>query len=241
MTVDDKIIEKIQKLLAHAEGTTNEAESGAFIEKAQALMQEHAIEQAMLDAYEAQGADVLVTREVFITKNTPTTGGKRDLLTVCAINNRCRTWYTSGTHKMSVAGYESDVAYAILLYTHLLNQMEMEIVIAQGMSGARGTGEVRTFKANFITAYAGRINARLAKMNEKIKPDADTDEGHSMALVLLDRAAEVDEYVEREVPNLTKGQARKMQQDMFARSAGRAAGEAANIAGARGETRRING
>jgi len=240
MTVDDKIIDKIQKLLAHAEGTDNEAESAAFVEKAQLLMQQYAIEQEMVDAYEAVGTDTLVTRDVFIPKKNPLTNGKRDLLNACAVNNRCRMWYTEGTHKACVAGYESDVTYVILLYTHLLNEMEMELVFAQGESGVSGGG-IRTFKANFIQSYASRIYSGLAGMNERIKPDESTDEGKGQALVLVGRKEAVEKYVETVVPNLKSGAARNMNYDGFARSAGTAAANAANIAGARGRTERIGG
>ncbi len=238
MTVDEKIIDKIQKLLAHAESTDNEAESATFVEKAQLLMQQYAIEQAMVDAYEAKGTDTLVTREVFVQKKNPLTNGKRDLLNACATHNRCKMWYRENTHKAYVAGYESDVTYVILLYTHLLNEMEMELVFAQGESGVSG-GAIRTFKANFIQSYASRIYSRLAGMNERIKPDESTEEGKGMALVLVGRSEAVERYVEIEVPNLKTGQRSNMNHDGFARSAGTAAANAANIAGARGETRRI--
>ena len=48
---NDSMIEKIQKLLNHAEGTDNEAEQVAFIEKAQLLMQQYAIDQETVKAY----------------------------------------------------------------------------------------------------------------------------------------------------------------------------------------------
>jgi hypothetical protein len=234
MTVDDKIIEKIQKLLAHAEGTDVEAEAAAFIEKAQLLMMQYAVDQEMVKAYTAVGSDTLVTREIFVPKKTPMTNGKRDLLNACAINNRCQMWYREGTHKAFVAGYEADVEYTVLLYTHLLGEMEMEMIYAQ----AESDGNVRTFKANFIQAYASRIHARLRAMNEKI---VKTDEGQSMSLVLVGRKEAVERYVKTVAPNLWSGQRGAMNSDALASSRGRQAADAANIAGARGQTHRIGG
>lgn len=242
MTVDSKIIEKIQKLLAHAEGTDNEAEAEAFIEKAQRLMQQHAIEQAMVEAFEATTIEQIVTLDILLPKKTPLTEAKRDLLNACATHNRCKMWFTVGGSRgsrASIAGYEGDAEYARLLYVHLLGQMELELAYAQADAGVRG-GEIRTFKANFAQSYASRIWQRLSAMNEKIQPDVTTEEGKSQALMLVGRKAEVEKYVDIKVPGLTTHRRGASNYDAAARGAGRTAADAANIAGARGTTRRIS-
>jgi hypothetical protein len=236
MTVDEKIIEKIQKLLNHADGTENEAEQIAFIEKAQLLMQQYAIDQETVKAYDAKGADVITTITIPIQSSTPLTNGKRDLLNACAQNNRCRMYYVAARHSGSVVGYEADARYVVMLYTHLLGQMEWEMVMAQ--AELDGYESVRTFKANFVQSFASKIGQRLRKMNENIAPDQSTEEGASMALVLVGRSEAVEKYVDDNL-NLKSGQRSRLNYSAHGRSSGSAAGERADIAGARGTTQRI--
>lgn len=236
MTVDEKIIEKIQKLLNHADGTDNEREQLAFIEKAQLLMQQYAIDQETVKAYGAHGPDTIITMTIPIPSKTPLTNGKRDLLYQCAENNRCRMYYNARKSSGNVVGYESDVRYSIMLYTHMLGQAEWEMVLAQ--ADLDGEESVRTFQANFIQTFAGIIGARLREMNVNIAPDESTEEGASMALVLVGREEKVDEFVE-ETLNLKAPQPRRVRYSEHGQAAGREAGNKADIAGARGTTERI--
>lgn len=233
---NDSMIEKIQKLLNHAEGTDNEAEQVAFIEKAQLLMQQHAIDQETVKAYGAVGTDTIITIKIPVPSKTPLTNGKRDLLNACAKNNRCRMYYEAHNHSGSVVGYEADARYVVMLYTHLLGQMDWEMTMAQ--ADLDGYESVRTFKANFSQAFASKISQRLRKMNENIAPDTSTEEGASMALVLVGRSEAVDIWVDDNL-NLKSGAARRLNYSAHGRASGSAAGERADIAGARGTTKRI--
>ena len=233
---NDSMIEKIQKLLNHAEGTDNEAEQVAFIEKAQLLMQQYAIDQETVKAYGAVGTDTIQTITIPIPSKTPLTNGKRDLLNACAKNNRCSMYYSAGRHSGSVVGYEADARYAVMLYTHLLGQMDWEMTMAQ--AELDGYESVRTFKANFSQAFASKINQRLAKMNENIAPDQSTEEGASMALVLVNRKDAVEKWVDTNL-NLQTGARSRINYSSHGQASGRAAGERADIAGARGQTQRI--
>lgn len=90
-TSEDKVIGKIRKLLALAEGTNHEGEAATAWAKAQELMTRHAVDEALLRREDADGSRAqVVTRAIPFRKRQQWRARKMELLSVVAGANRVR-------------------------------------------------------------------------------------------------------------------------------------------------------
>lgn len=145
--MQEKYAEKIAKLLARAEHTTHQAEAEACIAKAQELMTQYAIEQAMIDQARGIERDEIEQRKVWFTGNWRRE--LADILSDIASVNGCKCvqypWLThddggrkavkvrpqwDGTYKAEVTsqkkaimyevtGFRSDLERVVLLETSI--------------------------------------------------------------------------------------------------------------------------
>lgn len=219
MTANESMLEKVAKLLSHAESTTHEEEKDAFLKKAQALMQEYQIDRAQLAARGTQRDEQVVNIEMAIPRATPGRNGRRILLDACAKYNRCQSYGYSSSDSVHIIGHETDVAYVLKLYQYLSKQMDTELMFASAWSEE----SPRTFTANFTVAFAGRVNMRLKAMQLEIAP-----EESSVALVLVGKEKRVEAFVEKHVGPLRTSSI-SMRDSQSARIAGDAAGRRADL------------
>lgn len=220
MTAHEKIIDKISKLLAHAEGTSNEAEAATFMGKAQKLMLEHAVEEAMLAKANPERRTLPVKKTIDFGKNQVGIKAKRALIGTIAKLNRCNLWMLPGRQYLQIAGFQEDVEFVEMLYRSIEVQMT---------AAARSAGSGRSYTTNFIYGYVGRVIQRLEE-NARINKQDIIQGSTSTALVLADRKAEVDLLSPEK---LHKGPAPRHRANYSASSAGYAAGGRADISGGR--------
>ena len=238
MTTHEDIIRKIQGLLAKAEGTDNEHEAAAFMGKAQDLMRQHAVDQALLAKADPNRRTKPITKTIDFGKNVTGIKAKRALIGFIGSVNRCNVWMTGGRRYIVVAGFEEDVEFVEMLYRSIELQMEAAVLPAFNEYRANfGTAGKASFKTNFFYGYVGRVGERLreaAAANERAQAEAERAAGStSTALVLVERKAEVDAIT----PTLRKGAGARHQGDRAASAAGRAAGGRADVSGGRGQVR----
>ena len=237
--VDDRILERVRKLLAKAEHpATPPAEAEAFSEKAAALMSRYVIDQAMIDA--TRPVDVQpVTRTLVV--DAPYALPKTVLLDhvarafrVCMAMGRD---LDSGGRRCTLVGFPADLDTAELLFTSLLLQASTAVSVA-----GRGRPDIKAFRRAFLIGYAQTIGGRLAKAQHDAEHEAASQTPGS-AVVLADRESRVAAAFAEQFPRLRTVRATVSSGGGLV--AGRDAGERADLSATRSrlgaDRRRLTG
>lgn len=132
----DRLLAKVQKLLAKAESSPFSAEAQTFREKADELMTIHAIESFELDAASGVNKRTRVIRRDNVEvagSNSTIRNSQLDLFNAVTFHCRVKPVYHGLTRAKSyplyatLIGYEEDVEYAIMLYTSLRMSLASDI------------------------------------------------------------------------------------------------------------------
>ena len=154
------LIEKVRKLLAMAEGTSNRNEADAFSRKAAELIAAHRIDPDRLTAVH----DELGVLELALGRGAYVRG-RLSLLQAIGEAHGCRTVFEihdRGTIAF-VAGFRSDLDTVELLYNSLHNQA------ASRMAGERRATPAATqqWRRSFLFGYSQQIHAMLRSTGEE--------------------------------------------------------------------------
>ncbi len=232
MTTD--IARRIRALLDKAEHTDYVHERDAFTAKAMALMAEYRITEAMVDAARdpADRRGRIGDREIHLGSG-PYVRARLELLGPVAESNTCSVvTYVGWDGRVAVLhGYGGDLDRAEMLYTSLLVQATSE---ASRLTVPRGNKTV-SVRRSFLFGFAATIAERLAEVNAAAARAADdtaadgVDSGRtaSVAIVLADRRADVDDYVKQRYGRL--GTLRSTRVSATGYGQGRAAGARADL------------
>lgn len=221
-----KISAKIAKLLALAEraGTPEEAKSAS--EKAERLIVQYGIEQAMINAHRTDD----VKPEEIIRKYYPADlkgYGRLQLLMMhdVALGLGLKGFRTgwSGYH---VVGHESDVeAYEILAKSVVLqamNSMTQWWKVQRYYHTTSTPHEKRTARVEYLRGFSSACMSRLLEMHREVVAHTP-----GSGLVLVDRKKAVDDYMSG--MKLQKPRASTAQTNYSSRMAGNMAGREANL------------
>jgi Protein of unknown function (DUF2786) len=156
MSESQDLLDKIRKLLAKAEGTDNVNEAEAFSAKAAQLIAEHRVDpQHVRDAL-AHGA--LGLRRIALGRGAYVRA-RLALLDAVARNQDCEVVFETGPCGTTavIAGYESDLEVAEVLYTSLHAQA------AAQMNGFRSRTPAATqrWRRSFLFGFANRVAEQL--------------------------------------------------------------------------------
>ena len=182
----DRAQRRILALLDKAASTPFEAEAEAATTKAFEIMARHHIDEAVLDARRrAQDPSHIVEERLELGRG-PYVNGRLSLLTnICeGLSVRCLTSVGPLGRAAHVIGHRRDVVGALLLYTSLHAQA--------GAAMASSRGSVR-FRRSFLFGFAATIGDRLAEAASAARAAAGPS---TTAIVLADRVARVDAWVE---------------------------------------------
>lgn len=220
------LFRKIRGLLRKAEVTNYEGEASVFIKKAQELMYTHAVDEELLWSSEPDNRPKPIIEDVYIKKNATGAQFQRVVLQACAKYNRCKMWYQGSTCK--VCGFDSDVTYVMMLYASIVSQMNLAMAIAMGQSKENP----KTFRSNFIEAFAYRIYDRLRETQKELHTTA--RRAHGQALV-LSRDFKIEEFMREQGISLRSTSLRRGgRYSDSAQSAGDTAARNTDISGGRG-------
>lgn len=238
--VDDKLLTKVRRLLAQAEGTPYEAEAETFTAAAQSLMARHRIDRAMLEEADQDGAR-RGPGAVRLSVERPYEQPKAHLLSVVAAANRCRAVWSQELGFVTVLGHQVDRDAVEVLFTSLLVQG----TAAMRREGDRRPARSRTrgFRSSFLSGFAVRIGQRLEEASTAAEDEATAElEGGtgvgapgggppavgSVALVLRRRDEEVEELLAELFPVTRRSRARRVS-DHAGFLQGRAAADRADL------------
>lgn len=213
MADQDKMLDKIRKLLAKAEDpavTPEEADS--YNELAAGLIARYGIDQALL-AESGQVTDVITS--VRIRVHNPYSRDKAGLLNAIAQALRCRVILHScgkTVETVTVFGYRCDLDRVELLFTSLLVQA------ATGLARVRPDGwrreSVAAYRRTWLAGFGTAVYRRLTAAEQRATTQADqTPSGTvstSTALVLVDRKARVDTAFSTEFAHVRKSARRQL-------------------------------
>ncbi len=215
---------KIAALIAKAEATTHEAERDAYLSKASELQLKWMISDSDLRAAKEKKdvTDYLMrTTADGVEKNSAYVKAKRDVLTgLCNIFHVKITIY-SDRSSMTLLGFASDVAFVKQLHASLIVQL---------LAAMERQGGNRSFRTSFAHGYAQRVVYRLEQARRTQERDV-TSNVPGTALVLRDRATQVQEYFEDQFRGvkMRAGYRNRSVRSAEGVAAGRAAGDRANL------------
>ncbi|GAA2744514.1 DUF2786 domain-containing protein [Kitasatospora cinereorecta] len=243
---EPRMLGRIRALLAKAESTDFPEEAEALTGKAQQLMAQHSIDEALI----AAGAPSANTpAAVRIGVDNPYEGPKTMLLDAVAAANRCRVVWAKEFGFCTVIGFDADLDAVELLYTSLLVQATSAMHRAGSRKHRDGAPRTKAFRQSFLVAYAARIRERLAAATEQATSDAAAgrhlrEDGTAELVapderllpVLKARAEAVDDAVGKMFPKLVSQRVRVSDGEGWA--AGRAAADRAALHGRSGAIER---
>ncbi|MEY9962279.1 hypothetical protein ABIA33_000300 [Streptacidiphilus sp. MAP12-16] len=230
---EPRMLGRIRALLAKAESTEFPDEAEALTAKAQQLMAQHSIDEALLAASSGSRAEPGACR---IGVDNPYEAPKALLLDAVASANRAKSVWTKDLGFCTVVGFPADLEAVELLYTSLLVQATSAMNSAGTQSGGSGGSRTKSFRQSFLIAYASRIRERLteatAQVTEEVLAGLRTEGDASPALlpVLAAREEAVQESTERMFPNTSTGRAIRAN-DYEGWTQGRAAADRARLHG----------
>jgi hypothetical protein len=190
--ISDHIIDKVRKLLAKAEGTTNEAEAEAFSIKAAELIAAHRLDPEQLAP---RPDDPIEIDEIGLTSGAYSRA-RLELLGNIADAHGCLILIrrVNGDTWVKVIGHRSDIDLVRMLYTSLHAQATSQMKRVFCVTA----GDTRSWRRSFLFGYAERIGELL----QRIGQEATETSEHSEELhpILLDRAQRVEEFKRHNFP-----------------------------------------
>ncbi|HUR78874.1 MAG TPA: DUF2786 domain-containing protein [Acidimicrobiales bacterium] len=192
----EKMLNKVQALLAKAESTPYPEESDALFAKAQELMTRYCIDEALArgDRLSKRGAPTLRS----FTIEEPYRTAKRTLLSAVAGANDVRVVIGQGG-SITLAGFASDIEVTELLFASLLVHATREM---HASASRDAPTRVRAYRHAFFVAYGTRIANRLHSARRAATVEAESSTGMSLVPLFAQRQSSVDAFLKERFPTL---------------------------------------
>jgi hypothetical protein len=242
----DERLSTIRALLAKAEATDFPEEAASFRAKASELMARYAIDEALLwsesdGARDRPEAMTLVLRRPYIPQQAV-------LVNEVANAFGCRSirFVDPGatTERVEVVGFAPDLRLVDALVTSLLVQMAHEMALAQPTSSR--SSATASWRRSFMMGFVDSVSRRLRQDRSTVARERPVDHGGasrvgdrspSVAVVLREREAQVDEELRRRHPFIRHGRVGSGS-SAHGRRSGSAAGARADLGNPRLAARR---
>jgi len=224
--MDNKWKDIVSKLMAKAEDpATNQVERDVINSKVSFLMVKYGIEKAMLDAKD-NTQDKIVNATYNI--KAPYVNQKKSLLYNIGVAFGVVSVRSEG--KMVMVGYQDDVEKVAMLYNLLLIQLHNGLATVEKPSYVHG----KTFNASWVTGFVYEVSKRVKEAAERAKKDVrNSASGSGMDLVLRDRHTAVTHALASRFPNLKYSSSSISVSSAAGYTAGKSAGQRADIGNAR--------
>ena len=200
----DRLVDRIGKLLAQAEGTDNEHEASAFVERAQQLATAYAVDLELARARQGEqrrrgGEQPLVQERVEVGARGKRGNRHRVLLysAVARVNDVMVNVAHDSTYVLGF-GHRADLEVVERLWASLAVQMTAHAQRRMDLGEHRAAGIAgQTWRLSFYDGWVQAVGVRLQSARERavasLTPDAATG-GPSAELVLRDKAVRVQDY-----------------------------------------------
>ena len=198
----DRLVDKVGKLLAQAEGTDNEHEAAAFVERAQQLATAHAVDLELARSRQAArrgAADPLVQERVDVGARGKRGNRHRVLLysVVARVNDVMVNVAHDSTYVLGF-GHRADLDVVERLWASLAVQMTAAAQRRLDAGEHRAAGvAAQTWRLSFYDGWVEAVGERLSAARERAVAQVQEDAppaGTSTALVLRAKADRVQEF-----------------------------------------------
>lgn len=198
MTVEEKIIERVRKLLALSTSSNpNEAANAAA--KAQELLQQYNLELSQVQANEQRGPEYIKSGAVL--------GGKQKwrhiLLEVLCSHNFCKSFYYQGTPRAVIVGEKHNIEVVEYLYEHLLHELPLMASAAYKQSGS--VAHPVTWKDAFYIGATRSISERMHEERARFEQESN----NTRTLIVL-KDKELQQAVQQFFPNTARARAKRV-------------------------------
>jgi hypothetical protein len=202
MADDDRLVDRVGKLLAQAEGTDNEHEAAAFVERAQQLATTYAVdlERARARQRDRQGRreDEPMAQDRLEVGERGRRGNRHRVLLYVAVarSNDVLVNVASDSTYVLGFGHRADLEVVQRLWASLAVQMTASAArrLARGEHRASGVAAMSwrlSFYDGWITAVARRLEAARARALEQDAEHPSAPGSASAELVLRDKGQRV--------------------------------------------------
>ncbi len=196
----DRLVDKVGKLLAQAEGTDNEHEAAAFVERAQQLATEHAVDLELARSRQAArrgAAEPLVQERVDVGARGKRGNRHRVLLysEVARANDVLVNVAHDSTYVLGF-GHRADLDVVERLWASLAVQMTAAAQRRLDAGEHRSAGvPAQTWRLSFFDGWVEAVGERLAAARQRVVEQAPERQGEpGTALVLRAKAERVQEF-----------------------------------------------
>ena len=193
---DEKLLARVQALLAKAEATEFDEEADALAAKAQELVSRHSLDRLLAHASTGQSSERPDVRRLWI--EAPYVFPKAMLVHVVADANRCRSVVTEALGCCTLVGSSADLDAVEVLVPSLLVQAHVALARCGRQADRAGRSRTRSFRQSFLLAYADRIGERLRSADEQATTS--TGRGTELVPVLARHRERVDAAFEELFP-----------------------------------------
>lgn len=226
------IVGIVEKLLAKAERTDNQAEKETYLGKAQELITKHAIEQELIErARVARGEErqeAIAVAYFCQERNTKLIKAKRQLVMWLAQFNNGYVVMGAGRSYLMVTAHESDLRMIQALYASMLTQMNT--AMSQAEDRGEVVGALQGWRVSYAHGYVTRLAVRLLEAQKR----AQGEQGPGTDVVLANREARAKNHYEEEFGAARKGRRiPTSDNNAYGRATGYADGARADLGGQR--------
>ena len=193
---DDKLLTRVQALLAKAEATEFDDEAEALTAKAQELISRHSLDRLLAQAATGRSGAKPGVRRLWL--DAPYVFAKGMLVHVVADANRCRSVISEALGCCTLVGAAGDLDAVEVLVPSLLLQAHVAMTRCGRRTDGTGTSRTRSFRQSFLLAYAQRIGERLQSADERVV--ASSGGGAALVPVLTRHREQVDATCEALFP-----------------------------------------
>jgi hypothetical protein len=165
-SADERLLARVQALLAKAEATDFDDEAEALTAKAQELISRHSLDRLLAQAATGDSGEQPAVRRLWL--EAPYVLPKAMLVHVVADANRCRSVFTEALGCCTLVGAAGDLEAVEVLIPSLLLQAHIAMARCGRMTDRSGTSRTRSFRQSFLLAYAQRIGERLRSADERV-------------------------------------------------------------------------
>jgi hypothetical protein len=198
----DRLVDRIAKLLAQAEGTDNEHESAAFVERAQQLATTYAVDLELARARQRDrasrgAAEPLVQERVDVGARGKR--GNRHRVLLYSVVARANDVLVNVAHDSTYVlgfGHRADLEVVERLWASLAVQMTAAAQRRMDRGEHRAAGVAgQTWRLSFYDGWALEVGERLQAARARAVAATPVPQGEpSAALVLRDKAERVQEF-----------------------------------------------